>query len=356
MASIHRFRDKWRAQVRRKGQSLSKVFDKKKDAERWATATENAINDNKVVDTGRSRFADLIDAYISAHGSMGRSKIGAMKMLRARLGRHRMVDLTKAKPVLDFAEERRREGAGPATIGQDLGYYGTILRASPALIDLDTTQQLAALASARDWLRTQGKIASSDQRDRRPTDTELIRLFEFWRRQSQKVIPMEDITLFAVATAMRLGEITRLKWSDLDEIKRNILIRDRKDPRKKAGNHQEVPLLAGPFRLNGQIIDPLGIILRQSQGQERIFPYLSESVSSSFQRATKSIGIDNLRFHDLRHDGVSRLFEAKYSIEQVALVSGHKDWRHLRRYTQLRAEDLHRSENVSGGNVVNLQR
>ncbi len=342
--------------MRRNGQNVSKVFDQKKEAQRWVAATENAINENKVVDTGRTRLANLIDEYINAHGSMGRSKTSAMKMLRERLGRQRMVELTKAKPLLDFAEERRKEGAGPATIGQDLGYYGTILRASPALIDLDTTQQLTALASARDWLRTQGKIASSDQRDRRPTDTELIRLFEFWRRQSQMVIPMEDIALFAVATAMRLGEITRLEWSDLDEKKRNILIRDRKDPRKKAGNHQEVPLLAGPFRLNGQLIDPLSIILRQPRGQDRIFPYMAASVSSSFQRVTKSTGVDNLRFHDLRHDGVSRLFEAKYSIEQVALVSGHKDWRHLRRYTQLRAEDLHRRENVAVDNVVNLRR
>ena len=158
MGSIYKFRGRWRAQVRRNGQSLSKVLEQKKEAQRWVTATENAINENKAVDTGRARLADLIDAYIKAHGSMGRSKTSAMKMLRERLGRHRMVNLTKAKPVLDFAEERREEGAGPATIGQDLGYYGTILRASPALIDLDTTQQLAALASARDWLRTQGKI------------------------------------------------------------------------------------------------------------------------------------------------------------------------------------------------------
>ncbi|MCZ6590280.1 MAG: site-specific integrase [Alphaproteobacteria bacterium] len=332
------------------------MFDQKKEARRWATATENAINENKVVDTGRMRFADLIDAYITEHGSMGRSKTSAIKMLRERLGRHRMAELTRTKPVLDFAGERREEGAGPATIGQDLGYLGTILRASPALIDLDTTQQLTALASAREWLRTRGKITATDQRNRRPTDAELMRLFEFWRRQTQQVIPMEDITLFAVATAMRISEITRLTWSDLDETKRTILIRDRKDPRKKIGNHQEVPLLTGPFRLNGQLIYPMAIILRQPRQQDRIFPYLAASVSSSFQRAAKSTGIADLRFHDLRHDAVSRLFEAKYSIEQVALVSGHKDWRHLRRYTQLRAEDMHRDENVAGSNIVNLHR
>jgi integrase len=54
-------------------------------------------------------------------------------------------------------------------------------------------------------------------------------------------------------------------------------------------------------------------------------------------------GIDNLKFHDLRHGGVSRLFEQGYSIEQVALVSGHRDWKMLARYTQIKAKDLHRN-------------
>jgi site-specific recombinase XerD len=51
--------------------------------------------------------------------------------------------------------------------------------------------------------------------------------------------------------------------------------------------------------------------------------------------------IEDLHFHDLRHEGTSRLFEAGFSIEQVALVTGHKDWKMLRRYTHLRPEHLH---------------
>jgi len=51
--------------------------------------------------------------------------------------------------------------------------------------------------------------------------------------------------------------------------------------------------------------------------------------------------IKDLHFHDLRHEGTSRLFEAGFSIEQVALVTGHKDWKMLRRYTHLKPETLH---------------
>ncbi|RVC42576.1 site-specific integrase, partial [Mesorhizobium sp. M4B.F.Ca.ET.088.02.2.1] len=45
--------------------------------------------------------------------------------------------------------------------------------------------------------------------------------------------------------------------------------------------------------------------------------------------------------HDLRHEGTSRLFEAGFTIEQVALVTGHKDWKMLKRYTHLKPEELH---------------
>jgi site-specific recombinase XerD len=55
--------------------------------------------------------------------------------------------------------------------------------------------------------------------------------------------------------------------------------------------------------------------------------------------------IEDLHFHDLRHEGTSRLFEAGFSIQQVALVTGHKDWKMLRRYTHLKPETLHAAPN-----------
>jgi integrase len=155
---------------------------------------------------------------------------------------------------------------------------------------------------------------------------------------------MIDITLFAIATAMRLGEIVSLEWSDLDEANRTILIRARKHPTKKATNDQRVPLLRGPCMVAGKLIDPLEIIYRQKSAWSRtgrIFPHAAQSISTNFQRTTDALKIPDLHFHDLRHDGASRLFEAGYSIEQVALVTGHKDWNMLRRYTQLRAKNLH---------------
>jgi integrase len=122
-------------------------------------------------------------------------------------------------------------------------------------------------------------------------------------------------------------------WQDIDEAKRLALVRDRKDPRRKAGNDQWVPLLGEAWT----------VLQRQPkvEGEPRIFPIGESTVSKYFTNACRDLDIPDLHFHDLRHEGASRLFEEGYEIQQVALVTGHKDWRHLRRYTQLKPESLH---------------
>jgi integrase len=107
-----------------------------------------------------------------------------------------------------------------------------------------------------------------------------------------------------------------------------------------------VPLLRGPVVLGGSVVDPMEIIQRQPHGGDLIFPCRRESVSVLFCTACSRCGIDDLTFHDLRHEATSRLFEASYTIEQVSLCTGHRDWNMLRRYTQIRPESLHRPENV----------
>ena len=152
-------------------------------------------------------------------------------------------------------------------------------------------------------------------------------------------MPMSRIIRFAIATAMRQEEICRVTWSDLNTRTKMLTIRDRKDPRQKKGNDQRIPLLA----VSGY--DALALIEEQrairANEDDRIFPYVHKSAGTAFTRACRELNIDDLHFHDLRHDGTSRLFEAGYRIEQVALVTGHKDWKMLRRYTHLRPESLH---------------
>lgn len=353
MATFSKRGDRWRAQVRRTGQpSLSKSFKTKAEATTWAREAEHKIDRGQSIDPGRRiTFGELLTAYrehVGRSKGMSRSKEQALTKLEKLLGKRRLIEL-KTAGFLDFCKAREDEGAGPATILQDLSYVGTILRHGGVLIGAKhaSATAVAELDDARRSLRHAGRIARPEERDRRPTDAELVTLLKLWTANSRQAIPMADLTMFAVATAMRLGEIVGLQWSDLDEAKRTIVIRARKHPTKKASNDQRVPLLKGPCVIGGKAVDPLAIILRQPSAwhrEGRIFPHAAQSVSRAFQRATDAAKIVDLHFHDLRHDGASRLFEAGYPIEQVALVTGHKDWNMLRRYTQLQAERLHRPD------------
>ena len=66
------------------------------------------------------------------------------------------------------------------------------------------------------------------------------------------------------------------------------------------------------------------------------------AIAQAWNRAVKRAGIVDLRFHDLRHEAISRFFEMGLSVPEVALISGHRDPRMLFRYTHLRAEDVAR--------------
>jgi integrase len=143
---------------------------------------------------------------------------------------------------------------------------------------------------------------------------------------------MGRIVRYAVATTLRQEEICKPEWPLVDTKKRLVVIQDRKDPRNK-----EVPLL----NLTGY--DAWEVVLQQriiTRGHGRIFPHNHRSVSAAFTRACVELKIEDLHFHDLRHEGTSRLFEAGLPIEKVALVTGHRDWRQLQRYTNLKVEDL----------------
>ena len=150
---------------------------------------------------------------------------------------------------------------------------------------------------------------------------------------------MSRIIKFAIATAMRQEEICRVTWGDLNARTKMLIIRDRKDPREKKGNDGRIPLLAVSGYDAAALVEEQRAL--RANDDDRIFPYNHKSAGSAFTRACRDLEIEDLHFHDLRHEGTSRLFEAGFAIEQVSLVTGHKDWKMLRRYTHLKPEALH---------------
>jgi integrase len=153
---------------------------------------------------------------------------------------------------------------------------------------------------------------------------------------------------FALATAMRQDEICRIQIEDVNHIARTVVIRDRKDPREKHGNDQTVPLLPNAWA----IVTP--ILRERSSGA--LFPYRAASVSSAFTRACKKVGIEDLHFHDLRHRATADFFRQGLDIPRVALMTGHKTWAQLKRYTNITPADVHAAVRDSAPKVQSIRK
>jgi len=335
VASIRQRNGAWVADIRRKGhKSISKSFATKGKAQAWAREIEGQIDAMQFKDArglAHITLSQLIDRYTEEIGGIkpfGRNKVDVLRKWKLSHGSMPVSELTE-DVLIDYVRERAKTVSG-VTVAVDLAYLGGVLRTARELWRLPVDPSVTA--SARASLRYMGLSAKSKERERRPTQSEIDDLVLHFAIRTRQRVPMGDLILFAVETAMRLGEIIRLKWTDINHDHKTITIRDRKHPTEKEGNDQEVPLLGSAYE----------IVMRQLQDDERIFPITEGTPSSLFPRACKTLGIADLRFHDLRHEGVSRLFEHGYSIEQVALISGHRDWKMLSRYVQLRAKDLHR--------------
>lgn len=191
------------------------------------------------------------------------------------------------------------------------------------------------VSEARLLLVKHGLIGRGKQRERRPTSDELDRLLAHFRKRMahhSSLIPMADIVEFAVYSAMRQGEITRILWADVDENRQTVIIRDRKSPTQKQGNDQTIPLLGPAWE----------ILQRQPRLDPRCFPFDERSISAAFTRTCQQLGIDNLRFHDLRREGASRLIERGFTLAEVAAVTGHRSINILHQvYTKIKPETLH---------------
>jgi integrase len=344
MASVIKVGGKWRAQVRRKGFPTETCsFDVKAQASAWAAKIEADMLALKHQDTriiANLTMADLIDRYSLEVGGVkafGKNKVSVLAMLKEDLGKHTLPSVT-VDVLMHYIRKRHAAGAGGVTIAIDLSYLGSMYRAAQVLFRLPVDPTV--IKAARANLQYLGLSTKSKERERRPTKAEITKICAHFKAKKRQRVPMIDVITFAIETAMRAGEIIRLKWSDLNDDDRTIIIRDRKHPQLKEGNDQEVPLLGEAY----------AIVKRQPriEDEPRIFPVTDGTISTLFPRACEALDIEDLTFHDLRHEGISRLFEQGYTMEQVMLVSGHRDPKMLMRYVQLRAKDLHRAPATTG--------
>lgn len=137
------------------------------------------------------------------------------------------------------------------------------------------------------------------------------------------------IVTLAIETAMRQSEIINMTWENICLKSRIVQLLDTKN-----GHKRDVPLSL-------KARDTLASLKSGGRGKGRVFTYTSNGIKSSWRYMMKALNIEDLRFHDLRHEAISRLFEnTDLDMMEVSAISGHRSLAMLKRYTHLKAQKL----------------
>lgn len=337
--------------------SQSETFRTLKLAETWAKKREAEIEANPdILLGGKNRrivyptLSDAITQYLlEVPDGFGRSKkMGLTFLTKFPLGKIRLDQLRRSDFVA-HAQMRRKgqpeNGIAPvaaSTALQDLQYIRSVLKYANRAWDMEKVNWLE-LDIACETLRDNRIIAKSKERDRLPTSQELQDLttyfYQQWTaaRQLNK-IPMHLIIWLAIYSCRRQDELCRMRLDDLNIETKEWLIRDVKHPDGSAGNNK--------ISWISDNVVAIIELLQDKQIQQRIqmvrkdkLAFLGvdgKSVSAAFTRACKVLGIEDLVFHDLRHEGATRLAEDGVPLPQLQKHTLHTNWQTLQRYVNLR--------------------
>lgn len=331
----------WLAQisVMRQGKVLlreSQTFERRSTAAAWIENREESFARPGALDPLKTQpkskktptLADAIDRYVQeSNKQIGRTKTQVLKSIKTFDIADQHCDAITSADIVEFAQEKLNSGVQPQTVANYLSHLGAVFSIARPAWGFPLNAQ--AMEDARKVADKLGITGKSRERDRRPTFDELDQLMQHFLDRSRRrptSIPMHRIIAFAIFSTRRQEEIVRIRWKDLDVEGKRMLVRDMKNPGEKIGNDVWCDLQEQALA----IIEAMPLI------EDEIFPYSTDAISAAFTRACKFLGLEGLHCHDLRHDGVSRLFELGLNIPYVAANSGHRSWTSLKRYTHLR--------------------
>ncbi|WP_316231202.1 tyrosine-type recombinase/integrase [Bradyrhizobium sp. SZCCHNR1051] len=308
----------------------ARTFDRKQAAAAWLERREKELTAPGGLDQEKGvdpPLSEVIDRYVSeSKKEIGRTKAQVLNAIKNYEISQRGCSTIGSADLVEFANHLATK-VQPQTVSNYLSHLAAIFAiARPAWgYPLDQTAMKDAFIVAKRL----GLTSKSRTRERRPTLAELDLLMQHFGERRQRrpsSVPMQKVIAFAIFSTRRLEEITRVRKSDLDEAGSRILVRDMKNPGEKLGNDVWCDLP----------VEALHVAQSMPLDRDEIFPYTTDAIGMGFTRACQLLGILDLHFHDLRHDGVSRLFEIGRNVPQVAAVSGHRSWSSLKRYTHLR--------------------
>lgn len=310
----------WRVRVRRKGYpDVSKTFDYREDAEKWARAMEREMDtgafiprteaENTTLSQALERFAQ---EYIPQLADAAREFRRVSLLRRRPLARMTLAQI-KGKDIAAFIREREQQGTGANTIRLDLALLSRLF-------------ELARTSWGMEYLANPTRHAAKPKipggRNRRLEGDEEKRLLLVCSAKFAAVVR------FALATAMRREEIASLTWDRVDLAGRSVWLAETKN-----GDSRTVPLSP----------DALTVLKGQPRqiGNVPVFCMTSGAITQAMRAACRRAGIEGLKFHDLRHEATSRLFEnTDLDLMEIKAITGHRSMQMLARYTHLRTARL----------------
>ncbi|WP_147653685.1 tyrosine-type recombinase/integrase [Vulcaniibacterium gelatinicum] len=338
MATItQRASGRWQARVRKiGGRAVSRTFARRADAEAWARSVELEVERGSYVDrraAERITLAELLAAYWRAVSSRHKgAPVERYRLARIAedLGALRLTALTPAT-VAEWRDARLR-CVSPGTVARELGILGAVL---------SWARRERTLPIPENPVSAIRKPSPPRGRERRLEPGEEARLMAALEdrpapsggakrngryRVGTRSPWMRPLVQFALETAMRQGEMLALRWADVDLERRIVRLRETKN-----GDARTVPL-------SSRAVAILRGLPRTDS--EQVFPISGNAVKLAWRRATARAGLEDLHFHDLRHEATSRLAERLPNVVELAAVTGHRDLRMLARYYHPRAEVL----------------
>lgn len=317
MATIRKRGKSWQAQVRRKGHgSFSKSFHTKTDAQTWARLMEVKADQRELPKAcelktlKHTTLGELVQRYRDTITPRKRGADAETIVLNAFL-RHKIcgqfLSDIRSEHFAAYRDERLKS-LKPASVKRQLTPLRHMFEVARSEWNLPITENPVAKIAM--------PSASGDERFRRLRDGEWPRLIRAASLRKNKTIA--SVIEFALETGMRRGEILAIQWKDLDQLTGRLTISNTKN-----GRSRTIPLSR----------TALGLIALQPYEGTRVFATSANAVRLQWKRICARARIEDLRFHDLRHEAISRFFERGLTLPEVALLSGHRDPRMLFRYT-----------------------
>jgi integrase len=315
MASYRKRQGKWQAQVRLAGKpAISKTFPTKELARAWAAKQETILLSEGVLpdkEQANTKLNALFERYLHEVTPRKKGSIAESYRLNA-LSKSILAGITvgNLKPS-DIAKyrDRRLDEVSDSTVRREL----VLIRHCMAIASHEW-----GFLQLSDIFASVTLPKEAPHRIRRISPKELEALLSALNAQRNKQYRL--IVEFALETGMRRSEILNLEWRDI--LSEYVVIKD-----SKSGHSRSIPLSK---KARSLMVDKLF-----KHSNTRIFNVTPNSVRLAWERACTKAGITDLRFHDLRHEAISRFLEKGLGIAEVATISGHRDYKTLQKYAHI---------------------